>query len=206
MESWPERIAEDAIERDAALAELRQIVLRGLRVGLSGRAGSDEAFLEDVTQVTLVKIVKSLDTFQGRSKFESWALAIAHRVAYSELRRKEWGNVSLDELREQQTVGLEEADSAPGPDEVLDRQSLASLLRSVIESDLTERQGNVLLSALNGMPQEEIARQLGTNRNNVYKIYHDARRAAKGALIARGHDKAFFFGGDGQSPQSTASR
>ncbi len=73
--------------------------------------------------------------------------------------------------------------------------ALARLIRSVIESDLTSRQRDVLFCELNGMPQEEIARQLGTNRNNVYKLFHDARKALKRALEARGYDRHVLLGG-----------
>jgi RNA polymerase sigma-70 factor (ECF subfamily) len=37
------------------------------------------------------------------------------------------------------------------------------------------------------MPQEEIAAQLGTNRNAVYKLCHDARRALQRSLAQAGY-------------------
>ena len=40
------------------------------------------------------------------------------------------------------------------------------------------------------MPQDEIGRQLGSNRNAIYKLTHDARRRLKAGLEAAG------FGGD----------
>jgi RNA polymerase sigma-70 factor (ECF subfamily) len=38
------------------------------------------------------------------------------------------------------------------------------------------------------MPQDEIARQLGSNRNAVYKLTHDARKRLKQGLEAAGFD------------------
>jgi len=203
MDSWSQRLNSESSEREAALAELRPILLRGLRAGLSGRAGSDEAFLEDIAQVTLIRINERLDAFEGRSKFTSWALAIALRLAFNELRRKEWKNVSLEELKNQQAALPEEADRASGADEEMDRRQLAQELREIIQSDLTSRQRDVLLCELKGMPQEEIARELGTNRNNVYKIFHDARKALKKALESRGFDRAHFFDSDSTPPMTT---
>ncbi len=194
MDSWPRRLAADSSARESALIDLRSILLRGLRAGLSGRAGSDEAFLQDVVQIALVKIVDRLDTFEGRSKFESWAFAIAFRSAYNELRRKEWKNVSLEELQTQERLATHREDGSPGPDEEAERRSVADVLQKAIKNDLTERQREVLLCELRGMPQEEIARQLGTNRNNIYKIFHDARRALRRSLESRGFDREFFFG------------
>jgi RNA polymerase sigma-70 factor (ECF subfamily) len=199
MENWPERLAEESGVREASFVELRSVIKRGVTAGLSGRAGSDEAFIEDVVQQSLVKIVGRLASFEGRGKFTSWALAIALRTAYNELRRKEWKDVSFEELQARQGGLPEERDSAPGPAEEVARRSLGALLRSVIETDLTIRQRDVLLCELNEMPQEEIARQLDTNRNNVYKICHDARKALKRSLESRGLGRASFFDAGGQN-------
>lgn len=186
MENWPQRLQEGSPCRATAIEELRSILFRVLKNRMSGRARND-SFVEDVVQDALLRILDRLDTFQGQSHFTTWALAIAIRVAFSELRRREWGHVSLEELRERQGALHEERDPSPGPDEDTDRRELHRLIRVVIESELTQRQRDVMLCELNGMPQEEIARQLGTNRNNVYKLFHDARKAIKRALESRGY-------------------
>jgi RNA polymerase sigma-70 factor (ECF subfamily) len=36
------------------------------------------------------------------------------------------------------------------------------------------------------MPLDEVAAWLGTNRDNVYKLLHDARKKLKRALLSRG--------------------
>ena len=43
---------------------------------------------------------------------------------------------------------------------------------------------------MKGLPQEEIARGLGINRNAVYKLGHDARKKLKRGLEASGFDAA----------------
>jgi RNA polymerase sigma-70 factor (ECF subfamily) len=40
------------------------------------------------------------------------------------------------------------------------------------------------------MPQDEIARQLGSNRNAIYKLTHDARKRLKRGLEAAGYAAA----------------
>ena len=42
------------------------------------------------------------------------------------------------------------------------------------------------LAELRGMPQDEIARHLGSNRNALYKLTHDARKRLKRGLEAAG--------------------
>lgn len=184
---WPARLSPTCIGRDAALVELRQLLIKSLRSALSGRAGADEGFIEDTVQVALVRILDHLHTFEGRSAFTSWAIAIAIRVAFIELRRRHWSNVSLDELKERNPERGEAAEPSPDPQEQASRNSLIQLMHRLIQSELTPLQRDVLLAELNGMPQDDIAAQLGRSRNTIYKLGHDARRALKRAFDVAGY-------------------
>jgi len=184
---WPKRLAPENTGREAALGELRLFLIKGIRSGLSGRHRTGEDFIEDVVQVALVRILDNLDRFEGRSAFTTWALTIALRVAFTELRRKYWSDVSLDELREKSGSLIDEADTSPNPLEFTVRKSLITLMHQLIRTKLTSRQRDVLLAELNAMPQDEIARQMSVTRNAVYKLSHDARKALKRALEAEGY-------------------
>jgi hypothetical protein len=48
ISDWPSRLLPTCSEYDAALAELCVHLIKGLRTGLSGRAGADDGFIEDV--------------------------------------------------------------------------------------------------------------------------------------------------------------
>ena len=102
MSEWPERLAPENPDRETAIQELREVLVRGLRSGLSGRAGADHAFVEDVAQDALLRTLERLHLYEGRGKFTSWALSISFRVAFNELRRREWQHVSLEEMQEDQ--------------------------------------------------------------------------------------------------------
>ena len=88
------------LEREKALVELRVVLVRGPRGALTGRAGGnfDPATIEDFAQDALVKSLGNLDSFRGESHFTTWAQKIAVRAAFTELRRKEWCEVSLQDL------------------------------------------------------------------------------------------------------------
>ena len=73
---WPECWRPENTDREAALGELRLFLLKGVRSGLSGRPGSDKDLIEDVVQMALIRILESLDRFERRSAFTTWALAI----------------------------------------------------------------------------------------------------------------------------------
>jgi RNA polymerase sigma-70 factor, ECF subfamily len=184
---WPDRLARGSADRDAALVELRLILLKGLRAGLSVRQRIDDDFIEDVVQVALVRMLDHLEKFEGRSAFTTWALAIAFRVAFSELRRKQWKNVSLEELRDRIGSLREEVKQTPDPGEEAERSRLVAMVHRLIRTKLTPRQRDVLLAMLNAMPQDEIARQMNITRNAVYKLGHDARKALRKAFEEAGY-------------------
>ncbi len=57
----------------------------------------------------------------------------------------------------------------------------------MILEELTERQRQALVAVtINGMPLEEAARCMGTNRNALYKLLHEARKRLKERLVAEG--------------------
>jgi RNA polymerase sigma-70 factor (ECF subfamily) len=98
-DQWAHDLAsEDAAVRDDAVGDLRDMLCRGLAKSLPKSGRVDEAFLEDVVQETCMKILEKLDTFQGRSKFQTWAVTIAVRTAVSKMRRRDWQNVSLESM------------------------------------------------------------------------------------------------------------
>ena len=186
--NWPAALrAPDSGEQAAAVSALRGILLNGLRVALGGRGDVSEAHLEDFAQESLVRVLDRLDQFQGRSKFTTWAQAIALNVAFTELRRKRWLDVSLDALL---ANGDRLADSAMIADAALgareDQMRLVAVLRQAIEQELTPKQRAAILGELRELPFDQIVELLGTSRSAAYKMYHDARRALKQYLLAAG--------------------
>jgi RNA polymerase sigma-70 factor (ECF subfamily) len=97
-ETWLTHLGSDGSDQRAALSDLRAELVRGLRRALSNWALADEGLLEDAVQDSLVRILDRLQQFEGRSRFLTWATSIAIRVAMSELRRRRWQDVSLDEV------------------------------------------------------------------------------------------------------------
>jgi RNA polymerase sigma-70 factor, ECF subfamily len=187
LRDWQERLAPGSFDRDVALGELRRFLLDGVRNGLSGRPKTDEDLIEDVVQAALVRILDHLTSFQGRSAFTTWALSIALRVAFTDLRRKHWNNVSLDELKERGGSLLHEVDTSPDPHQSVERKNLITTMHHLIHTKLTPRQRDVLLAALSAMPQDEIVIQMNITRNALYKLFHDARKALRRALEDSGY-------------------
>ncbi len=176
---------------DEALSDLREILLRGLRASLSNRINTDlDAITEDFVQEALLKILKSIDTFRGESRFTTWAQKIAIHVAYTELRRRRWKNISLQDMIE--TPDGDEytpailTDPNTGPEREATQNDMLQLVYEMIENDLTERQRTAMIAILQGgMPIDEVAERMDTNRNALYKLIHDARKRMQVTLYEK---------------------
>jgi RNA polymerase sigma-70 factor (ECF subfamily) len=175
---------------DEALLDLRNLLVRGLGFALADRLGADpEANVEDFAQESLLKILRSLDTFRDESQFTTWAQKIAVRVALTELRRRRWRDVSLEDLKpaESDAPPIDLPDPAPSPEQQVMQASLTDMVQRMMMEELTDRQRQAMLAVMvNGMPLEEVARRMGTNRNALYKLLHDARQRMQQRLRAQG--------------------
>lgn len=174
-------------EHQEAIEDLRNMLMRGLSKSLSGNGSVDPGFVEDVAQDATIKILSKLDSFEGRSKFRTWAITIAVREAISKMRRKQWQDVSLDSLT---------ADSELNPQLAIDRSETAEqrsnktvlldALKRVIDQELTQKQWTAITAELAGMPLSEVAEKLESTPGSLYKLLHDARKKLRKGLEAAG--------------------
>lgn len=188
-QEWLEQLREEGLQGDAARRDLRATLVRGLRRALAGRV-PDESYFEDWAQDALVRVLESLSTFRDESRFTSWALAIAMRAAFTELRRARWKDVSLDALAGDADAPLgaqlAQGSEPESPERHLGKVRLLEVLERTFRTELTDRQRQLIIAELRDMPQEELCRHLGTNRNALYKLGHDARKSLRRGLEQAG--------------------
>lgn len=177
-------------QRGEALADLRAFLVRGLHYALANRSDVDDEIIEDFVQDALLKILDNLDSFRGESKFTTWAQKIAVNVSFTELRRRRWQDVSLDEITDAQGPDFVPdmlIDPSARPDQQATQHIFLETLDRLIETELTEKQRQALVAVqIQGMPLEEVARRMGSNRNAMYKLLHDARQRLKKKMEAEG--------------------
>jgi RNA polymerase sigma-70 factor (ECF subfamily) len=177
-------------QRDEALADLRAFLVRGLRYALASRSDVDDEIIEDFVQDALLKILDNLDSFRGESKFTTWAQKIAVNVSFTELRRRRWQDVSLDKIVDAQGPDFVPdmlIDRSAPPDQQATQHIFLETLSRLIDTALTEKQRQALVAVqIQGMPLEEVARRMGSNRNAMYKLLHDARQRLKTQMEAEG--------------------
>jgi RNA polymerase sigma-70 factor, ECF subfamily len=169
-------------KNDEALADLRVVLVRGLKAALRGGTGV-ESSVEDFAQEALVKILDNLDSFRGESRFAVWAQKIAVRTAFAETRRSRWRDVSLEEAIARRGESMP-TDSLDDPERAATQAIVMAQFQRFIDEELTERQRTALLAALGGMPLEAVADRMATNRNALYKLLHDARKRLKKRMAA----------------------
>ena len=193
-DEWREELAAGGQTRAVAIADLRRILIKGLKRGLAGQidaVGADfDALMEDFAQDALLKVLDKVDTFEGRSRFTTWAHKIAVHVALSELRRKRWRDRSLDDMLETEEgeyTPYYVADVKPGPEATSAQADMMDKVQHLIREELTEKQRTVMVAtAIRGISPTEIAEELGMKPNAVYKVLHDARSRLKSRLQLEG--------------------
>jgi RNA polymerase sigma-70 factor (ECF subfamily) len=192
--NWLNDLQSPGEAREAALSDLISMLQRALPAGLSRWLSPDnphfDELIADVIQETLIRVIDKLHTFEGRSQFTSWAYKIAARVALNELRHRRWKNVSMDGLDgedENETSPFEFPSAEINPESAVERGDMLALLERILAEELTERQRAAMRALmLEGAPLEETARRMGTNRNALYKLMHDARLRLRKRLAREG--------------------
>lgn len=188
-QEWIEALR-DPID-EYALTDLRNLLIRGLGASLSSRVNKNlDMLVEDFAQEAIIKILKSIDTFRGESKLTTWAQKIAIHVAFTELRRRRWKNISLRDLTENadgdEFTPAILTDPANTPEQDTVQNDILDIVNELIDTELTEKQRSAMIAAVfHGMPLDALANKMDTNRNALYKLIHDARVRLKSRLLEK---------------------
>ncbi len=165
--------------REQAISQLRSILLRGLSKSLNNRYGKPFN-AEDIVQEALMKVLNSLDQYEGRSKFTTWAMTVATRIGISALRRKYHQDVSMEPFSSADGYSMDVAiTDEPTLSNSESRTKIFSVLQNLIDTELTDKQRLATRAFLSDFATDEIAEQMQMNRNAVYKLIHDARQKLK---------------------------
>jgi RNA polymerase sigma-70 factor (ECF subfamily) len=201
-QEWLHDLNASGIPQEAAIADLRGILLRAALYFFSRNLGDfsglsrDEILqrAEDCAQDALIAVMQHLSDFRGDSKFSTWAYKFAINIALMAARHERWKGVSLDALSDSEEDAFSERtmlDKSDGvaPEQAALQSEILEIIHDVIKHDLTDKQRRVLnLMVFNEAPMDEVVRYLGTNRNAVYKLLHDARSKIKTSLLAHGFE------------------
>lgn len=181
---WVAALSIPGPEQDRALADLHGLLLRAARrqVQRMGMADVADELANQAADEALMTLLAKLHTFEGRSRFTTWAYKFAVLQAATAVRTLTWQD------REIHLDGLDlVADGQPGPGQYAEAADLAVAVRAALETVLSPHQRRVVLALLvDEVPIDVLAERLGTNRNALYKALHDARKRLRAHLRAAG--------------------
>lgn len=128
---------------------------------------------EEVSQDTFIKVYKSLNKFQGKSKFSTWIYKIAYNTCLDRLKRikREYNVVAIDEFTEHQIKTL---DNALDKMEVQEHNDNIQKCLQLLPSD-----DSFLLTLYYFEEQslEEISKVVGLTANNVkVKLFRSRKK------------------------------
>lgn len=196
--AWLQALSEQqTAAKEEALRDLREYLLRSVLVYLSMHRSEltdwsrpvIRQLAEDLAQDALLKILQNLEQFRGESKFTTWAYRFVINQAATELRARRYRDLSLDQLLQEESLAFESLHQAWQPLDLgrqIEQRAYIELLRTLVDQELTERQRAAIVGIyLLEYSTEEVAAALGTDRNTLYKVLHDARKRLKAALLSR---------------------
>jgi RNA polymerase sigma-70 factor (ECF subfamily) len=187
---WVARLSATGRVREAAVGDLHDLMLRAARhqvgrmpdaVGL-GAARRDEVVQSAADEATM-SVLSRLATFEGRSRFTTWAYKFAILHAGVEVRRVAWRDreIELTDLPERGEPGVS------SPEAHAELRELGRAVRDGLAEALTPHQRRIMLAVLvDGVPIDVLAERLGTNRGALYKTLHDGRQRLRAFLAERG--------------------
>lgn len=189
---WVAALSTPGPECDDALRRLHALMLRAARHQVrrmrpllgdaSARACDDIA--NGAADEALTALLGKLSTFEGRSRFTTWAYKFAIFQAATEVRRHAWAGreICLDDIDAWHPA------TEPGPELRAEAADLASAVRRAMDEALTPYQRKIAVALLvDQVPIDVLADRLGTTRGALYKTLHMARGRLRAHLVASGH-------------------
>jgi len=190
---WTEQLRTGHPRREQTVAALHALLLKGARYELSRRraqlgsvSGPEfDDLAQQAADDALVKILAKLEQFAGFSRFTTWTYKFVIFEISRLVSRHAW-----QRERPLADGGVTEPTAESllaDPAQRVERREQLALLATAIDQ-LTARQREVFVAvALNDVPIDVLALELGSNRNAVYKNLFDARRSLRKSMAADGH-------------------
>jgi RNA polymerase sigma-70 factor, ECF subfamily len=190
--NWVAALRADGVERELALADLHELLLRAARFEIGRRQALSKVRGEDLDDLAvqaaddaMVAVLAKLGDFRGASRFTTWAYKFALLEAGVKVRRRAWqGREVVLEPESWPAFADQQASVERGREAA----ELLSALQRAVREELTEHQRAVFTAlALNEVPIDVLSERLGSTRGALYKTLHDARRKLRAALATAGH-------------------
>ena len=189
---WAAALTQPGAGRERAADALYAYLLRAARSEIGRRADTSRlsgAERDDLAHQAaadaLVSIIRRVPDFRGDSMFTTWARSFVTFEVRVKIRQHNRRSLA-------QGLTSEEWDRMPAPhgstpEAEAEAGALKQAVLTAMDASLTERQRLVFLGVVvHGATIEQLATQLGSNRNAIYQLMFHARRNLRRHLAERG--------------------
>lgn len=195
---WVHALTTEGAEYDAAVTKLYRLLVKigytearrkGARLQLSGPELDDIAH-QAAADATLT-ICRKVQTFRGDCRFTTWAYRFVSFDVSSKVNRHFWQRAapSIDD----NDWAFLSSSVADAPEAQVESRDLITAIQRIFREDLTDRQQRAFEAiAVRGIPIRQVADDLGSNPNAIYKTMFDARRKLRQALVSGGYLNSSF--------------
>lgn len=190
---WVNGLALNAVNYEKNVNKLYGILLKmayaearrkGARIQLAGPELDDIA--HQAAADSTLTICRKVTDFRGDCRFTTWAYKFVAYDVSSKVNRHHWqrAHVSIDE--NDWTAWRE--DGTDTPEWLAEGTDLSAAIQRIIREDFTERQQHAFESiAIRGLPVRQVAAEMNSNPNALYKMMFDARKKLRDGLVSAGY-------------------
>ena len=191
---WVNALTTSGAEQALAMRQLHQLMVRAaahqvwrMRAALPDPSrGTVDVIVNQAADEAMTALLAKVHTFEGRSRFTTWAFKFAILQAASDVRRLQWQHREL-ELRDLDSSDAQ-APAHDSPDHHAEASDLARAVADAMRTVLTPHQRRIAIALLvDGVPIDVLAERLGTSRGALYKTVHDVRVRLRAELTRRGY-------------------
>jgi RNA polymerase sigma-70 factor (ECF subfamily) len=205
---WVAALTTPGPEQTAALRRLHELMVRAaahqvwrLRSALPDPSpGAVDDIVNQAADQAMTSLLGKLHTFEGRSRFTTWAFKFAIVQAGTDVRRMQWQHRQV-ELGDLDVAGP----AGEGPEQQAEASDLARAVADAMRRRLTPYQRRIAVALLvDQVPIDVLADRLGTTRGALYKTLHDVRGRLREELTLTGHLDAASSAGRPAPPRTPA--
>lgn len=132
---------------------------------------------DDATQETFIQLLKSIETFEERSKFSTWLYTIAHRKGIESLRKR--SRIQRRFTRSERKLPI---DCAAAAADHLSEMEIRRLLQEAVKQLPTRQREVFLLRHFESLQFGQIASITGVSIGAIKASYHHARKKVEKIL------------------------
>ena len=173
-----------AQQGDSAAFEQLLLLYQQKIYHLALRTCGDPHDAEEATQEAFLSAWKNLPSFRGESSFSTWLYRLTVN-ACNDLFRKNKASAANVALEDEEAA-LQVPDTAPGPEESLQRKETQRAVQDALQQLSDEHRQVLLLRELQQLSYDEIAAVLDMDLGTVKSRIHRARNQLREILLKTG--------------------